>query len=53
MKLAGDIVSDFARLLGIRECEGCKRRKKKLNAAHAKLRGSRCVECAKVRRIGG
>lgn len=54
-KLAGDIISDFARLLGIHECEGCKRRKKKLNAAHAKLRGAkrgRCIECAKARRMG-
>ena len=55
MKLAGDIVSDFARMLGIRECASCKRRKAKLNAAHARLRGDKgkgCAECAKARRMG-
>lgn len=51
MKLIGDIISDVTRFLGIEECDSCKRRKKKLNAAHAKLRGkrTRCAECVKVR----
>jgi hypothetical protein len=56
MKLLGDFISDVAQALGIRECERCKRRKTKLNAAHARLRGgkrARCVECAKARRMGG
>lgn len=55
MKLLGDIVSDVARFLGIEECDACKKRKARLNAAHAKIRGKRvrpCHECAKARKIG-
>jgi hypothetical protein len=58
MKLIGDLIHDVTSFLGIKECSGCKRRRKKLNAAHAKLKGrggrktTPCVECAKVRRIG-
>jgi hypothetical protein len=54
MKLIGDVVSDVARFLGFKECDACKKRKKKWNAAHQKLRGRKppCAECAKVRRIG-
>ncbi len=55
MKLVGDMFADVAQFLGFAECDGCKRRKKKLNAAHAKLRGKRrapCPECVKARRIG-
>jgi hypothetical protein len=55
MKLLGDLISDAARLLGIRECGACKRRKKKLNDAdtkvRAKLRGRPCAECEKVKRM--
>lgn len=56
MKLFGDLVHDVATFLGFEECDSCKKRRKKLNAAHARLRGKRkppCVECAKARRIGG
>lgn len=54
MKLLGDLLSDAAKLLGFRECAGCKRRKRKLNAAHAKLRGRKpkCTECEKARHVG-
>lgn len=56
MKLIGDIIGDFAKALGFRECKGCKRRRKKLNDAHAKLRGrgkAPCVECDKAKHVGG
>lgn len=54
MKLLGDMVADVAKLLGFRECSGCKRRRKKMNDADAKLRGrkSACPECVKARKIG-
>lgn len=56
MKLIGDFIHDVATFFGVEECDGCKKRRKKLNAAHARLRGKkpkRCADCAKVRRIGG
>lgn len=57
MKLIGDLVHDVATFLGFEECSGCKKRRKKLNEAHARarLKGSRkapCAECKKVQRIG-
>jgi len=54
VKLLGDLVHDVANFFGFEECDGCKRRRKKLNAAHAKVKGRRtkCPECTKARRIG-
>jgi hypothetical protein len=56
MKLLGDFIGAVAEGLGFKECAGCKRRKAKLNAAHARLRGGRrkrCDECKKARTMGG
>ncbi len=54
-KLLGDMIGDLAKALGFRECRGCKRRRKKLNAAHAKLRGRKvdCPECDRAKHVGG
>jgi hypothetical protein len=57
MKLLGDLIHDVTSFLGIEECSGCKKRRKKLNAAHAKMKGGRkrapaCPECVKARHIG-
>jgi hypothetical protein len=50
-KLLGDIVGDFAKALGFKECAGCKRRREKLNNAHRRVRGGKkpaCAECDKA-----
>jgi hypothetical protein len=54
-KLFGDMIGDLAKALGFKECSGCKKRRRKLNAAHAKLRGRKiaCPECDKAKHVGG
>jgi hypothetical protein len=55
MKLIGDFISDLTKALGLKEsrCGGCARRRKKLNAMHARLRGGgstrACAECARAK----
>jgi hypothetical protein len=52
MKLFGDVVADMAKALGFKECDACRRRRRKLNDAHTRLRAKRgrshCSECDKV-----
>jgi hypothetical protein len=58
MKLLGDLVHDVATLLGIEECGACKRRRRKLNAADARVRAGlkrkgRSAPCAECDRAKG
>jgi hypothetical protein len=59
MKLLGDLVADVAQFFGVAPCDRCKRRRKKLNAADARVRAKLggkkrkppCADCTKVKRI--